>query len=314
MKKLLAILILLSMILAFTVSCRSSDKNNKENKQDAENNEKVEVKEDPEPEVRIFSQINSESDISKGDSSFVSTESLGLYTDKVYRVFDDLKDKTKTFSGFEGEFVYYRSRCMLSGVMPGEYGSFYSVYDIYKNKNDPREEVDLLHGTNTIVSYSNIDTSGSLEEKDDNKLKETARKFLLNTMNEEKFNEFTFVNCETSLAPRFHGISYVKYINGYATDEAVFIMVSPSGETVMGYNGYNVGKYDTLESTISKEALDTAYDALKEKIASRDGTATVIHDPRIITNTEGKVFLQINYEYKDLKGNVSGETIVTNVF
>ncbi|MBQ8743426.1 MAG: hypothetical protein IJZ03_08690 [Clostridia bacterium] len=305
MKKLLAILILLSMILAFTVSCRSSDKNNKENKQDAENNEKVEVKEDPEPEVRIFSQINSESDISKGDSSFVFSKSLGLYSSVQYVKVSELDGSIKKFAGSSDEFIYEQSRCTS--------GSFYNAFDIYSNKNNG-EKFTVLRGTDIVVFYENLSKSKvDFAEAKEEDLKTVAREFLLKIMSEEKFNEYTFVQSDSLLAPPLHAILYVKYVEGYKTDESISIFFDPSGETVMGYNGYNVGKYDTLETNITKKALDEARDALNEKLASMKLENLQTHDPCIITNSEGKVFLEMKFSYDHPDGYAATSSLVTNV-
>ncbi|MBQ8742686.1 MAG: hypothetical protein IJZ03_04900 [Clostridia bacterium] len=302
MKKTISVLILLAMILTFTVSCKNSDADKKNQNNYSHNGVS---------EKRIFSGSAGFGESGENHSGLVSTSSIGLFTSVEDKVFNELNGKTRKFSGFNGEFVYQKSECTLKGNKSGEYGSFYSIHDVYKN--DSHELIHVLHGTDIITFYSNLagQMGESVELWEDDR-KQIAENFLLDIISEDKFNEFTLVqNSHTNVG--LHHIKYLKYIEGYASNESLSIFLYESGE-IMGYNGTDLGKYDSLESKITKKTLDEARDALNEKLSSMKLENLKTYDPCIITNTEGKVFLQMNYEYTDLKGNVSGETIVTNVF
>jgi hypothetical protein len=81
----------------------------------------------------------------------------------------------------------------------------------------------------------------------------------------------------------------------------------------MGYNAYNLKKYDFLESKITEEALNEARDALNEKLASMKLENLQTHDPCIITNSEGKVFLEMKFSYDHPNGYAATSSLVTNV-
>jgi hypothetical protein len=81
----------------------------------------------------------------------------------------------------------------------------------------------------------------------------------------------------------------------------------------MGYNGTYLGKYDSLESKITKKTLDEARDALNEKLSSMKLENLKIYDPCIITNSEGKVFLEMKFSYDHPNGYAATSSLVTNV-
>jgi CRISPR/Cas system CMR-associated protein Cmr5 small subunit len=306
MKKLLAILILMSMILAFTVSCRSSDKNNKDEKKQFLDNDS---------EKRVFSTVDGFGDDVAGScTGLVSNASLGVHTTSEYKKFEELKGTTKTFPGVDGIFVYYESRCLLKGEKSGEYGSFYSIYDTYKNQDNPKEEFEVLRGSNIITGYLKNDyQSGAFKEISEDDLKGAANDILLKMIGREKLSEFVYSKIE-NVANLLHAVIYEKYIEGYVTDEAIMVLFSGPGEFV-AFKCENSGKYDSLSKSITKKALDEAHSALKEKIVSiKDlGTVTKTYAPCIITSTDGKVFMEMKVGYKHPDGYDYAHIFVTNV-
>jgi hypothetical protein len=235
-----------------------------------------------------------------------------LNTKKVTTEFSELKGKTKKFPGKDDTFVYRQSSCTLKANEVGKYGSFYCIYDEYVNQNGSHESFMVLHGSDTVAFYSNIgDKGNSADILSEEEIKKSAESFLSNIMTDEEFSEFTLSQYESS-GRGFWALRYDKILNGYKTDETISIFVYSSGK-IMGYNAYNLKKYDFLESKITEEALNEARDALNEKLASMKLENLQTHDPCIITNNEGKVFLEMKFSYDHPNGYAATSSLVTNV-
>ena len=105
---------------------------------------------------------------------------------------------------------------------------------------------------------------------------------------------------------------YARYIEGYVTDESVFVVVTGDSE-VYAYVAHNFGKYDTLKSKLTKEKLDAAYEKLMNKIEELKLTNLFMYDPMIVTNTSGDVFLKISIEYDTDEGGRTGDSVFINI-
>ena len=114
-----------------------------------------------------------------------------------------------------------------------------------------------MHDTDIISYYHrpfNADDSYPL--MDEMGVKEIAETFLKNIVSEERFNTFAYSGMTMDALGRY-ALSYIRYVEGYPTDEVLSVWVDRCGD-VSGYNGYNLQKYDSIEKTISKEKLDVA--------------------------------------------------------
>lgn len=224
---------------------------------------------------------------------FKISSDYGVCTALSTQTFDELTN-TKIQPAFSTQtFEYVESMCYLKNNTFSEYGSFYSVFDVYRNGED---EVKCLHGTNKIAFYfTPYEQSTSSLTISESSAKSIAEEFILRIIPQQQFDNFTYLDTSTDALGRFM-VCYVRYISGYATDETIAVWVDTNGH-VSGYNGYNVGKYDSLTKQLNKEKLDSSHKLLLSKIASLNLSVERYDAPCITTSTDGKLFLQVNVHY-----------------
>lgn len=224
---------------------------------------------------------------------FKPSSDYGVYTALSTQTFDELSN-TKIQPAFSTQaFEYVESVCYLKNNTSNEYGSFYSVFDIYKNGED---EVKCLHGTNKIAFYfTPYEQSTSSLKISESSAQSIAEDFILNIISQNQFDKFTYLGTSIDALGRY-AVCYARYISSYATDETIAVWVDPNGH-VSGYNGYNVGKYDSLTDQLTKEKLDASHELLLSKIESLNLSVERYDAPCITTSTDGKLFLQVNVHY-----------------
>ena len=217
----------------------------------------------------------------------------GVYTALSTQTFDELSN-AKIQPAFSAQtFEYVESVCYLKNSTSNEYGSFYSVFDVYRNGED---EVKCLHGTNKIAFYfTPYEQSASSLKISESSAKSIAEDFILNIISQNQFDKFTYLGTSIDALGRY-AVCYARYISGYATDETIAVWVDPNGH-VSGYNGYHVGKYDSLTDQLTKEKLDASHELLLSKIESLNLSVERYDAPCITTSTDGKLFLQVNVHY-----------------
>lgn len=217
----------------------------------------------------------------------------GVYTALSTQTLDELSN-AKIQPAFSTQaFEYVESVCYLKNNTSSEYGSFYSVFDVYRNGED---EVKCLHGTNKIAFYfTPYEQCTSSLKISESSAKSIAEDFILNIISQNQFDKFTYLGTSIDALGRY-AVCYARYISGYATDETIAVWVDPNGH-VSGYNGYNVGKYDSLTDQLTKEKLDASHELLLSKIESLHLSVERYDAPCITTSTDGKLFLQVNVHY-----------------
>ena len=266
-----------------------------------------------ETSAEVFLFVASEHDAGpfmEKDSGLVPADKYGIYTGSVYVEDEQLKNTKKVFPVNSEELTYSQSIANKKSSDSDQIGTFYSEYDIYHND---RITVEYIHGTDLIAMYhkkrltlSNRDASyASMTEEEireiaDNFLKEILPASVLENMEGYRFNQ-------PDILGRY-SISYRRQIAGYDTDESVCVWIDKSGE-VSGYNGRNVGKYDTITG-ITKEKLEATQAKLTEKIESFNLKNLKCSSPTIITNTSGEVFLKIGVCYDPEDGTMTVSDII----
>ena len=232
---------------------------------------------------------------------------IGTNTEKI--IMDAYKDNC-VISPFTGATLPYKhTEAYLKTTTLGEYGTYYSKYDRYETNS---EIIDFVHGTNQIAFYSvdyNDDTSSPVMSEEE--VKKIAETFILSLISEEAFEKFTYVDMEIDPLGRY-SLLYRRYIEGYRTDETISIWVDRNGH-VSAYNGYNVGKYDSMDIQISSSMLETADKLLRQEIASLNLKNLSCNDPKIITSTEGKLYLQMAIFYDGLYDVRCGDIVIINI-
>ena len=229
------------------------------------------------------------------NAGFQSGYDCGILTKEVSKVLSVSKETV--ISPIDGKtFTYKNSNCKLKSYSSEECGDYYSIYDVYYSED--RDRIELLHGTDTICFYNNNKSfDRSVAPVEEAEAKEIADNFLKSIMSDASFEKFaeSYVEYDKSLCQYY--IGYLRYIAGYETDETLLVGVTNTKE-VSGYNGYNLKKYDALESSITVESLKSADEALTEKIETLKLDNLTFTATRITTNAAGEVYLEKRFTYK----------------
>lgn len=251
------------------------------------------VIENPESEP-IFLYMPSMNATNQGiTDQFKPSSDYGVYTALSTQTFNELSN-AKIRPAFSAQaFEYVESICYLKNTTSNEYGSFYSVFDIYRNGED---EIKCLRGTNQIAFYfTPYEQNTSSLKISESSAKSIAEEFILNVISQKQFDKFTYLDTSVDALGRYM-VCYARYISGYVTDETIAVWVDTNGH-VSGYNGYNVDKYDSLTDQLTKDKLDAAHELLLSKIESLNLLIERYDAPCITTSTDGKLFLQVNVHY-----------------
>ena len=228
-------------------------------------------------------------------------------------VFSELKNKVKTPFKGAGTFVYRHTECEYRTIGSKEYGDFYSSFDIYIEE-ETGARVEYLHGTNIITAYrkGNIERPRGGATIDEKRAKQAAKELVLKIMTEKEFSEYDEGVFSPYAGSGLYAVLYTRYINGYATDDSINVVVTPDGEAVM-YNGRYVGKYDTLESKLTKEKLDAANEKLRTKIEEMNLKNLSMGISRIVTTIFGEAFIRIPTQYDTESGGTASNYTYLNI-
>lgn len=293
MKKVLALLIVLSVSLVYFGACSREETSSHQ-----EENSSVVVKK---TFARYYLVETGQSEtgetIITGDFSH-SLSNFGLSVTNKQRIQDPLligKSKKPFSTGIN--FTYAYTEVFIDKNQDPV--PFYGSYDVYRNKAN---ELMYLKGTDTLgflfrTFDSKLSNGKGISE---DKAKTVAEEFLKTIMPEEKFSQFTRVKVAPVQINRVPFI-YVRHIEGYETDEFLSVMVHPCGE-VSSYNGMNLYKYDTLESKIKKEDVEQAERELRAHVDRLNLKNAEQGSVTIVTNSQGKLFLRLFVEH-DMDSN-----------
>lgn len=250
-------------------------------------------------DVEGFFRVSWESDGELSDElrAMKSTVYAGIDTD-VHRVTDEAC-LGRTIEFANDTFLYQSTEKSLMTTKKGEYGTFYSSYDIYEN--DTGDEVRFLSGTDYMTFYfdggrSNVNTHP--EDLTAEEATAIANEFLSSILPQEILDDIPWVStAKANYSERTYDVIYFRKLHGYYTDESIMVMVDVYSREVFAYNGECVGKYADLASTITQESLDRAYAVLKNKVESMNLHGTEVIDACVMTNTVGDVYMAMTFEY-----------------
>lgn len=245
--------------------------------------------------------------------SFADAGQYGLYSTTKSEQLSDLQKDTKKGIAFPSEDLKYAySQCTYKNNSSEEFGAHYSVYDVYLNDH---EEVAYLHGTDLVCSYFNRsgDLRSGVSINTDDEAKVISDEFVLSIISEDIFSGFECTSITKDNSGLFsYVINYSKLTLGHKTDENITIYIDNSG-TVVGYNGYNVCKYDDLVKEFNNDSINSAKSALITRINGLNLKNTEIGEPFLTTSADGELYLRINFTYEDENGFACGETVLINV-
>ena len=301
MKKIIALILVLITLFMYISSC--STKNN-------------ETPEETKPIKDVFLSSSGVESEQSDSSGFISASVYAICGTTVSedKVFDQLKGKKKTLFDSTKTFVYQRSECeykTLNGQK--EYGDFYSVYDIYIEEEDG-DRIEYLHGTDILTTYF----KGHVERPrgstiDEITAKQVAEDFILKIITEKEFSEFDDGVFSPYAGSGLYACRYTRYIEGYATDEDIIVVIHPETEEVTSYSAHCFDKYDALEVKLTKEKLDTANEKLRTKIEEMNLKNLSMGISRIVTTIFGEAFLRIPIDYETDNGEKTSEYVYINI-
>ncbi len=253
----------------------------------------------------VFISYGSESNSPVKEHGFDYAQKHGLFT---FKTFEKIDNTPTTFiSPVTGAVLDYKySDCKYKDDMKTEFGSHYSIFDVYYN-ND--EKIEVLHGTDLIVYYS-ADYPDNENESVENAIN-IADDFLKTILPEDISQKFKASGVGGGFGFFEAVVYYPRTLHGYDTDETLCVYIGKSGK-VEGYNGFSLCKFDSIRETVTKEQIDKAYDTLLEKLKGLNLNSFFVESVRLTTNTEGELYLQIAYQYKHEDG-ARAETAVINV-
>jgi hypothetical protein len=247
------------------------------------------------------------------NNGFADSATVGVYTNKTEEYFEEMVESIKKLPfDNDKEFKYHKSECAYKTSDSQEYGTFYSIYDVYKCG---KEKVAYLHGTDLLCFYSasNADIDGITSPVQSNEAaKSAADTFLLTFLSQAELDKFNAISLENSNYVFPYTVKYTRVIEGYKTDEELWIFFDTDGN-FRGYNGYNLKKYDNLLDRISKEKIDAAKAALMQNISANVKKAFSYEEPRLTTDTSGNVYLEMEYMYTNDEGMEQTEIALVSV-
>ena len=269
------------------------------------------IPEEPSLNERIFLNVAVEGE--DANNGFADSATAGVYTKKTEDFFEEMAESIKKLPfDNDKEFKYHESECAYKTSDSQEYGTFYSIYDVYKCG---KEEVAYLHGTDLLCFYSasNANIDGITSPVQSNEAaKSAADTFLLTFLSQAELDKFNEISLENSNYVFPYTVTYTRVIEGYKTDEELWVFFDADGN-FRGYNGYNLNKYDNLLDKISKEKIDAAKAALMQNISANVKKAFSYEEPRLTTDTSGNVYLEMEYMYTNDEGMEQIEIALVSV-
>jgi hypothetical protein len=253
--------------------------------------------EDPAPKEDLFLIGISESGsgLVGQSSTFQSANSHGIGGSLRTVLIDSLKNQTKDPFSDGTPFTYKRSEVKYKSASSTEIGSFYSQYDVYSTDT---KYVEYLADSNLIVYYDDINYPANGQQQcSEEELLQKAKDFLQKCIPASELAKYTYSG-KPSDAAGMTGLKFTRYIDGYQTDDVLLVFFSDNG-TIMGYNGLEACKFNSVSTKITKEKLDTATAKLMEKIEALELANLTHGDPVLTTNTSGEVFIEIWIRYTD---------------
>ena len=245
----------------------------------------------------VFLVMSGEDSVTVSHDGFEDAKNAGFGVSRQEKYFEELEGKKINFLDNK-DLIYQKSIVAYRSLNSNEIGSFYSVFDEYKSQ-DGLVEVRCIQGTNKPVYYSvntSIKNDSSEKQIDEKQAQKIAEEFILECFDEDMLDKYTLVDVSLSPTGLSYVVYYVRYIDGYSTEEDIEVYLDMSGD-IWGANFDNVEKFDNVSTKITKKKLDSAYEQLKEKIDSLELKDVKINDPSIVTDVMGNVYLEISVSY-----------------
>lgn len=230
-------------------------------------------------------------------AEFESATAHGLETTDEFIVLENIAKKMRQ-NPFDPqhEIFYEKSECSYLKGSSGEYGTFYSMYDIYISGES---RYDYLHGTDILCQYFGYRDDGVQMETvptTQEEAKKMAGEFIDSVYGEDFVSNYEIHAIVEDNGMYAYQVVYVRMVAGYKTDDTIAVYIDYDG-SIKVLKAPNVGKYDYLIDRISKEKVDSAKDILLSKLQSFDIEDFQVVGMAIITDRVGNPYLKLRYSH-----------------
>ena len=298
------------IMLAFALGLISCSGNITDNLQNTDNAQNIPNLTDSGLNQRLFLIPTTYSVERLPAEEFGSASAHGLDTASEYKVFDDMARETRV-DPFDDqrEIVYEKSDCYYLKDGSEEYGTFYSIYDIYKVGYT---QYHYLHGTDILCKFFVYGDVGETEKNiptSEEEAKKITDDFLDSIYGKGFSSEYELLTIHGKNSVDLYSVVYVRVIEGYKTDDTIAVYIDHSGK-ISAMNAPNVNKYEYLKDIISKEKVDEAKDILVEKLETYDLKNLQVVGTGITTDRVGNLYLKLRYSHTVEYSNTPLEELV----
>jgi hypothetical protein len=308
------------LVIVFSASCASStnslhdDTGNQEGATLIPSNSEATDLEKNAPVFLIVQSESSDNLLNNEFYDFDNAAQYGVYSSSSSEVLSDLENTTRQNPlNKQEDMEYAYSDCSYKNESSAEYGTYYSVYDFYRTADGT--DIAFLHDTDLICYYFK---SHHFDEDEVVQLtKEEAQlisdEFIVSLLGNDIVSTYDNVYVQSStISSYYYAVFYTKQINGYQTDASIMVLIDRTG-TIVGYNGYNVCKYDALLDKFDDDKITSAKDKLITKLTSLELTNFQMNDPTITTDVDGNLYLEIAFSFENAAGMDVGEVALVKV-
>ena len=280
MKKIVSIMLLL-VLFAFLLACGQVEKNKK-------------------IEYRFYSEMSTTEDsVSVAVDGFQSASELNFSSAKKISINDADKidsEKTISISGTKLKMTYQGSKQMEYDSHVKEELRTNNIVDRYEcTEGEIRCSVKIFRNTgklDSIIYYSRTSDKDlpfvKLEDKD---LISKAEQVLSEQYGKDVLDEYILDRVEYVEDKAMYHVFYQRFMHGYAMDTFFSVYFNHNFE-LRALLSYRHSEYESVENDVTKEMIQQAEKALRERVPS---TMTVQEDTMkvLIDYNTGKLYLQL---------------------
>ena len=163
-------------------------------------------------------------------AEFKSAAVHGIETIDEFKALDDIAKKTRP-DPFDPqrEIVYEKSECSYLKGSSGEYGTFYSMYDIYISGES---RYDYLHGTDILCQYFGYRDDGVQMETvptTQEEAKKMAGEFIDSVYGEDFVSNYEIHAIVEDNGMYAYQVVYVRMVAEYKTDDTIAVYIDYDG-------------------------------------------------------------------------------------
>lgn len=229
-------------------------------------------------------------DIPEVYKNYKLVNTVGLESDWEQIVDDSIKGDKKMALEEGGVCEYVDSKFYLKGENESEYGDFYAVYDVYEDESGTIS-MEYIRGNGYLSKYSNHTEDlykaamGNVTIEEAQQIAEDFIEAQTNSLAEYTFDS-AYVGSDD-----VYNIHFTRYINGYATDDTIYMRVAKTGN-IRCYKATNYRKYEQLEDFLVDKKLIETKEILIEQLKLDENNVISDEIFTIVTNESGDVYMR----------------------